>query len=51
MPAVIETASKLEVNYSLRSHIFAPTERKIVTNIFKESVLVRTLEPMEIIAS
>ena len=42
---------KLEVNYSLRSHIFAPTERKIVTNIFKESVLVRTLEPMEIFAA
>lgn len=42
---------KLEVNYSLRSHIFAPTERRIVTNIFKESVLVRTLEPMEIFAA
>lgn len=42
---------KLEVNYSLYSHIFAPTERKIVTNIFKESILVRTLEPMEIFAA
>lgn len=42
---------KLEVNYSLRSHIFAPTERKIITNIFKESILVRTLEPLEIFAA
>ena len=42
---------KLELNYSLRSHIFAPVERKIVTDIFEEDVLVRTLEPMEIFAA
>lgn len=42
---------KLEVNYSLRSHVFAPTERKVVTDIFKDSVLVRTLEPLEIFAA
>ncbi len=42
---------KLELNYSLRSHIFAPVERKIVTDIFGEDVTVRTLEPMEIFAA
>lgn len=42
---------KLELNYSLRSHIFAPVERKIVTDIFEEDVLGRTLEPMEIFAA
>jgi len=42
---------KLEVNYSMRSHIFAPTERKIVTDIFEDRVSVRTLEPMEIFAA
>ncbi len=42
---------KLELNYSLRAHIFAPVERKIVTDIFEENVIVRTLEPMEIFAA
>lgn len=42
---------KLELNYSLRSHIFAPVERKIVTDIFEEDVKVRTLEPIEIFAA
>ena len=42
---------KLEVNYSLRSHIFIPIEQKIVTNIFEDDVTVRTLEPMEIFAA
>lgn len=42
---------KLEVNYSLRSHIFLPIERKIVTDIFEEDVMVRILEPMEIFAA
>ncbi len=42
---------KLEVNYSLRSHIFAPIDRKIVTDIFEDRVMVRTLEPMEIFAA
>lgn len=42
---------KLELNYSLRSHIFAPVERKMVTDIFEEDVMVRTLEPMEIFAA
>lgn len=42
---------KLELNYSLRSHIFAPVERKIVTDIFEEDVMVRTIEPVEIFAA
>lgn len=42
---------KLELNYSLRSHIFAPVERKVVTDIFEEDVMVRTLEPIEIFAA
>jgi predicted nucleotidyltransferase component of viral defense system len=42
---------KLELNYSLRSHIFTPVERRIVMDIFEEDVIVRTLEPMEIFAA
>lgn len=42
---------KLELNYSLRSHIFAPVKRKIVTDVFEEDILVRTLEPVEIFAA
>ena len=42
---------KLELNYSLRSHIFTPVERRIVKEIFEEDVIVRTLEPMEIFAA
>lgn len=33
---------KLELNYSLRSHIFAPVERKIITDIFEEDIRIRT---------
>lgn len=42
---------KVEINYSLRSHIFAPVERKIVTDAFDDSMEIRTLEPMEIFAA
>ncbi len=42
---------KLELNYSLRSHIFTPVARRIVTDIFEEDVKVRTLEPIEIFAA
>lgn len=42
---------KLELNYSLRVHIFDPVERKIATDIFEEDIFVRTLEPMEIFAA
>lgn len=42
---------KVELNYSLRAHIFAPVRRKIITDAFKESLEIRTLEPMEIFAA
>lgn len=41
----------MELNYSLRSHIFSPVKRKIVTDAFDDSVEIRTLEPMEIFAA
>ena len=42
---------KVEINYSLRSHLFEPTNRKIVTDMFQEDVMIRTLHPMEIFAA
>lgn len=42
---------KVELNYSLRSHIFAPVKRKIVTDAFDDFMGIRTLEPMEIFAA
>lgn len=42
---------KVELNYSLRSHIFAPVKRRIVTDAFDDQLEVRTLEPMEIFAA
>lgn len=42
---------KVELNYSLRAHIFAPVGRKIVSDAFDDSLEVRTLEPMEIFAA
>lgn len=42
---------KVELNYSLRSHIFAPVKRKILTDAFEDQLEIRTLEPMEIFAA
>lgn len=42
---------KVELNYSLRSHIFAPIKRKILTDAFEDQLEIRTLEPMEIFAA
>ena len=42
---------KIEINYSLRAHIFEPKEREIVTDIFEEKVTVRSLQAMEIYAA
>ncbi len=42
---------KVELNYSLRSYIFAPVKRKILTDAFEEQLEIRTLEPMEIFAA
>ncbi len=42
---------KIEINYSLRAHIFEPKEREIVTDIFEERVKIRSLQAMEIFAA
>lgn len=42
---------KVEINYSLRSHIYAPVTRKIITDAFHDSMEIRTLTPMEIFAA
>lgn len=42
---------KVELNYSLRSHIFAPVTKKIVTDVLDEQSDVRTLHPIEIFAA
>ncbi|MEA4922534.1 MAG: nucleotidyl transferase AbiEii/AbiGii toxin family protein [Eubacteriaceae bacterium] len=42
---------KIEINYSLRAHLFEPVERVILTDIFSEQLTVLTLDPMEIFAA
>lgn len=42
---------KVEINYSLRTHIFEPVKRKIITDAFEDTLEIRTLEPMEIFAA
>ena len=42
---------KVELNYSLRSHIFEPVKRKIITDAFEDSLEIRTLDPLEIFAA
>ena len=42
---------KLELNYSLRAHIFNGIERKILPEIMDSDFTVRTLVPMEIFAA
>lgn len=42
---------KVEINYSLRSHIYTPVTRKIMTDAFHDSMEIRTLTPMEIFAA
>lgn len=42
---------KIEINYSLRSHIFNPIDKKILTNVFDDDMSIRMLEPMEIFAA
>ena len=42
---------KLELNYSLRSHILAAEERCFTTDAFGENIKVKTLDPMEIFAA
>lgn len=42
---------KIEINYSLRSHLFEPVERGILTDVFSDDVKIRTLQPIEIFAA
>jgi predicted nucleotidyltransferase component of viral defense system len=42
---------KVEVNYSLRSHIFSPAKRAVVPNLFADGTAILTLVPMEIFAA
>lgn len=42
---------KIELNYSLRAHIFDPTYRNIVNEGFQSNVSIRTVAPMEIFAA
>lgn len=42
---------KIEINYSLREHIFSLTRRKILTDVFDDSFDVLTVAPMEIFAA
>lgn len=42
---------KIELNYSLRAHIFEPTYRSIINDAFKSDTKIRTVAPMEIFAA
>lgn len=42
---------KIELNYSLRAHIFEPVRRNVLPDIFDEPSSVLTLDPMEIFAA
>lgn len=42
---------KIEINYSLRAHIFEPIKQKILIDVFEDEIKIRTLEPMEIFAA
>ncbi|SCW70870.1 Nucleotidyl transferase AbiEii toxin, Type IV TA system [Ruminococcaceae bacterium YRB3002] len=42
---------KIELNYSLRSHVFDTVEREILTDAFGERIKVKTLHPIEIFAA
>ncbi|MCF8009209.1 MAG: nucleotidyl transferase AbiEii/AbiGii toxin family protein [Halanaerobiales bacterium] len=42
---------KLEINYSLRSHILCAQERPIITEYFSSNYRIKTLAPIEIYAS
>ena len=42
---------KIEINYSLREHIFSLTRRKILTDVFDDNFDVLTVAPMEIFAA
>ena len=45
------TNIKIEVNYSLRSHILEAEERPIITELFSSGYKVKSLAPLEIYGS
>ncbi len=42
---------KIELNYSLRSHIFTPIKTELLTDVFSDKFEIRTVAPMEIFAA
>lgn len=42
---------KLELNYSLRAHIFEPVHRRIMSDVFDDTGTIRMVAPMEIFAA
>lgn len=42
---------KIELNYSLRAHVFDPVQRRIQSPIFEDKMEIWMLEPMEIFAA
>lgn len=42
---------KIELNYSLRAHIFEPTYRSIINDAFRSDTKIKTVAPMEIFAA
>ena len=42
---------KIEINYSLRTHVFSSEDRLVVTDAFGEPIKVRTVATMEIFAA
>ena len=42
---------KLELNYSLRAHIFEPVQGRILSEVFDDGMTIRMVAPMEIFAA
>ena len=42
---------KIELNYSLRSHIYQPVLRRVVTSVTDSELMIRTLVPSELFAA
>lgn len=44
-------AIKIEINYSLRAHVFEPVEVSIIPRVFDKSMKIKTMNPIEIFAA
>ena len=44
-------AIKIEINYSLRSHVFEAVTVSVIPRVFNESMEIKTMNPMEIFAA